>query len=258
MHFLASLKILKTDRQKTREPDAHHALTRCNVIKRLVVWWTEERESIPFHPQSAAVVLLNITPVLGTRSGHSPRLAPYRMECDILLFCTMTACEGQACGLGFVKIEHWCWGPSGQSKSPCFTGRTGAAMWRLPVVHLSEQAGGAMGGDLQWGTDLMEEAGCIWQVKTRGHESDARVSRANLSGGGRLKGILTRRTFRCVDHRRSPKRKALKSSSCPQKLGPNHHQLILEVANMQNCGSYTRSCSLHFKSSPILFHYWLF
>lgn len=55
--------------------------------------------------------------------------------------------------------------------------------------RLEEAWGG--GVDLQWGTDLMEEAGCIWQVKTRGDESDARVSRANLSGGGRLKGILT-------------------------------------------------------------------
>lgn len=62
MHFLASPKILKMDGQKTREPDTRHALTCCNVTKRLVVWWTEERESIPFHPQSAAVVLLNITP----------------------------------------------------------------------------------------------------------------------------------------------------------------------------------------------------
>lgn len=37
MHFLASLKILKTDGQKTREPDARHALTCCNVIKWVVV-----------------------------------------------------------------------------------------------------------------------------------------------------------------------------------------------------------------------------
>lgn len=49
-----------------------------------------------------------------------------------------------------------------------------------------------MGGDLQWGTDLMEEAGCIWQVKTREDESDARVLRTKLSGRRRLKGRTRR------------------------------------------------------------------
>lgn len=49
-----------------------------------------------------------------------------------------------------------------------------------------------MGGDLQCGTDLMEETGCIWQVKTRGDQSDAGVPRANLSSRGRLKEIRTR------------------------------------------------------------------
>lgn len=46
-----------------------------------------------------------------------------------------------------------------------------------------------MRGDLQWETDLMEEAGCIWQVKTRGDQSDAGVPRANLSSRGKLRGI---------------------------------------------------------------------
>lgn len=45
-----------TENQRTRLPPCANAL---QCYKE--VWWTEERESIPFHPQSAAVVLLNIT-----------------------------------------------------------------------------------------------------------------------------------------------------------------------------------------------------
>lgn len=137
------------------------------------LWWAKETGGIPFHPQSATVVLLNINFHPGIGSGHSPWLAPYiRMEYDIQLFCTMNACEGQACGIGFVKIELRCWGgpPPGESKSPCFTGRTGAATWWLPVPHLWEQAAVALGkrdGEaLSWGTDLMEAQECVRKLKT--------------------------------------------------------------------------------------------
>lgn len=118
-----------TENQRTRRPPCANAL-QCYKEASGLMDARERKHSIPSTiSRSCGAKYNHHPPTLGTRSGHSPRLAPYiRMESDILLFCTMTACEGQACGLGFVKIEHWCWGPSGQSKSPCFTGRTGAAM----------------------------------------------------------------------------------------------------------------------------------
>lgn len=53
-----------------------------------------------------------------------------------------------------------------------------------PACRSSVRAGWRSDGcDLQWGTDLMEEAGCIWQVKTMGDESDAREQNSAVEGG---------------------------------------------------------------------------
>lgn len=76
----------------------------------------------------------------------------------------------------------------------------------------------------------MDEAGYIRQVKTRGDESDARVLSANLSGGGRLKRILTRRpsAVLTIDFLPKGKRKKGTTPLGHRTLSPNQHQQILE------------------------------
>lgn len=86
------------------EHKSQHAFVPCSIqLQRgRCLRWAERRGGgVPFQPQSLTVVPLNINWQPGTR--HSPWLAPYIwMEHDILVFYTVNACVGAACGAGFV------------------------------------------------------------------------------------------------------------------------------------------------------------
>lgn len=98
----------------------------------------------------------------------------------------MSACEGQACGIGFVKIEPWSWGASGESGE-------------IPMFHWENRCRDVMAACRSFvsrditGNRLDEEAGRIWQLKTwrppprRGYESDGCVLKEDLNSGVRLK-----------------------------------------------------------------------
>lgn len=118
--FASIVQILKTDGQKTTE----HTL---NTLQYSVL---KLKRGKAFHS----------IPSTTSHSGASKyKLPPWHQIWTLpgwhftsgwnMISCYFAQCEGEARGIGFVKIEPWSWGLSGESvKSPYITGRTGAGM----------------------------------------------------------------------------------------------------------------------------------